>query len=95
MSSHEYDCITFYDLMLKIEGYNDKRKDELTRQRLCAFFAYIAPHVKLKKNTRPTDLYKLPWDEENETGKTTLEQKKDGFKDLINIVTKKDGKVRD
>lgn len=85
MTPMEYDCITFSDLILKIEGYSDRRKDEMLRERLCAYFAYIAPHVQPKKGTRPQDLYPIG-DEITESNKSPLSEKREALKEMLKSI---------
>lgn len=49
MTPKEYDCITFYDLQLKINGFRElqKRQDALFRE--VAYNAFFAPYQDPKK----------------------------------------------
>lgn len=49
MNSKDYDCITYYDLELKIKGHREaqKRQDALFRE--VAYNAFFAPYQDPKK----------------------------------------------
>lgn len=49
MSVNEFECMTYHDLSIKIEGFNDAKKREESIQRMIGFCAFIAPHINPKK----------------------------------------------
>lgn len=49
MSEREYECISYYSLLFKIEGFQNKLEYDLNIQRQAAFAGYIAPHLDPKK----------------------------------------------
>lgn len=49
MGAKEYDCISYYNLLFKIEGFQARLEYELNITRQHAFSSYIAPHLDPKK----------------------------------------------
>lgn len=93
MTPKEYDCMTYYDISLKIEGYQDKRNREDEVSRLIAFSAYVSANIKIKKGFTPQKFWQLAHDKPEK--KINFNAKKKGFMELLNMVkgvTKKGGK---
>lgn len=61
MSVHEYNNITYYDLMRKVSGFNDKVRSDLVLKRYQLWITYISPHLDPKKMAKSIDeLMPLP-----------------------------------
>ena len=84
MSVHEYECMTYYDLNLKIQGFADgQRKDEAIK-RMMAYMSLIAPHANLKK-LKFDKMWPSPYEGTVEKV-DELTDKKEAFKELLNTV---------
>lgn len=57
MTPKEYNEILYCDLMLKIEGFQNRRRDDEYRLRKVGFSAYVAPHLNPKKMAKKEDAY--------------------------------------
>lgn len=86
MQPKEFDCITAYDLDLKLEGFYESFKSRREMDRFMAFSAYIAPCLDRKEVAKVTIEKFLPldWDIEKEDEK--FEHKKEAFKQLLKQV---------
>lgn len=93
MSSKEFDCITYFDLELKIKGYNKKidHKDFMLRE--IAFSSYIGSHIDPKSLKGINRQKFLPLRFDKKTTPKITEERKNRLADLIKKV--KNGKAGD
>lgn len=78
MSPYDYDCMTYYDLILKIEGFTDNQKRDESIQRMIGFCAFIGSHVNPNKTK-----FDSVWPSSSTAPTEKLEDKKEAFKELI------------
>lgn len=81
LSPYDYDCMTYYDLILKIEGFTDNQKRDESIQRMIGFCAFIGSHVNPNKTK-----FDSVWPSNSESVKDVseeLEDKKEAFQELI------------
>lgn len=57
MSPHEYDNILYTDLLIKIEGFNERLDYELDLVRNSAFASYISGNLDPKKMAKTVDSF--------------------------------------
>lgn len=86
MSSKEFDCITFYDLDLKIEGFLNNERRQSEEGRFKAYTAYIAPHLDPKKLKGLTPQKFMPFEWDSSEAIISFEDKKEAFRNLLKNV---------
>lgn len=93
MSSKEYDCITYFDLELKIKGYNKKQDHTDFMLREIAYSAYIGSHIDPKSLKGVTRQKFLPLRFDKPEKKVNFKAKKQAFLELLKQVNKGNGKA--
>lgn len=81
LSPYDYDCMTYYDLILKIEGFTDNQKRDESIQRMIGFCAFIGSHVNPNK-TKFDSVWPASSGESDNRAEE-LGDKKEAFKELI------------
>lgn len=84
--------MTFYDLNLKIKGYNEREKSNRELMRRVAMFSYYGGAGLM--GGKKTDFNKM-WPSEYESGEGQLngfEAKRESFRELISKVNESDKK---
>lgn len=89
MSPRDYDCITYYDLMNKIQGFKMLQDRQESFFRKLGWTAYIAPHLDPKKMDKNPNQYWPTNGVKKKKKKTSISKKKQGFLDLMNEVNGK------
>jgi len=57
MSIGDYNNITYFDLMLKIDGFNSRRKHDEAWARKIAYSSYISNNIQLKQKDLDIDKF--------------------------------------
>jgi len=67
MSVHEYNNITYADLMYKVNGFNSRVRTNIVLKRYQLWVTYISPHLDPKKMAKTIDeLMPLPDDNDRD-----------------------------
>lgn len=92
MSLRDYNNITYSDLMIKIDGFQDREQYTESMFRRVGYSARIAPHVH-PKDTPKTEAKYWPMKGDKVAKETySFQEKKEAFKELLDLV--QNGAVR-
>lgn len=86
MSVKEYNEILYPDLLLKIEGFQNRREYDEKMLRKIGFSAYIAPNLDPKRMSKSESTYWPMIGDRKEKQGYQFQDKKEAFRELLDQV---------
>lgn len=87
MTVSEYNRITYRDLMLKIDGFQDREQYTESMFRMVGFSAQTGSHVRPKDQPKTLNAYwPMRADEAVKKEAYSFGDKKEAFRELLNLV---------